>query len=161
MSRVSRNFWRSVMTSSFYRLATAAIRAFQPYGVLFKALVREDFSSTLTCWKHSSFSVVNWVRIRAEDHTARVALAQYIARAPLCLDKLCYPPPQGKVDYTSDFIPPQGVRRNRHFGVYPSRGRWRWSRWNHIPRHPPALYSSPLAVPPWRDSLRGSAKSTH
>ena len=60
------------------------------------------------CWKHSGFSVDNRVRIGAEDHTARVALAQYIARAPLALKKLSYLPSQGKVSYTSDFNPANG-----------------------------------------------------
>jgi hypothetical protein len=43
---------------------------------LSKALITEEFASTLLCWKHSCFSVDNRVRIGAEDHSARVALAQ-------------------------------------------------------------------------------------
>jgi hypothetical protein len=52
--------------------------------------------------------VDNRVHIGAEDHTARVALAQYIARAPLALEKLSYLPSQGTVRYTSDFNPANG-----------------------------------------------------
>jgi hypothetical protein len=48
------------------------------------------------------------VRIAGEDHKTRVALAQYIARAPLSMDKLSYLPSQGKVSYSSDFNPASG-----------------------------------------------------
>jgi hypothetical protein len=73
-----------------------------------RALITEKFASTLLCWKNSGFSVDNRVRIGAEDHSARVALAQYIARAPLSMDKLSYLPSQGTVRYTSDFNPAVG-----------------------------------------------------
>ena len=101
--------------------------------LLSKALITEEFASTLLCWKNSGFSIDNQIRINSADHKTRVALAQYIARAPISLQKLSYLPSQGKVRYTSDlnpaigdtikiwdvrdfiaaatlFIPPQGVR---------------------------------------------------
>jgi nicotinamidase/pyrazinamidase len=86
------------------------------------------------------------VRINGDDHKTRIALAQYIARAPLSMEKLTSMPSQGTVSYTSDFnpaigdttkawgardfiapatlfIPPQGVRLIRYFGLYASRSR--------------------------------------
>jgi hypothetical protein len=104
---------------------------------------------------HGSAEVLN-----GGDHKTRGALAQYIARAPLSMDKLRYLPSQGKVSYTSDFnpaigdiikvwdardfiaaatlfIPPQGVRLIRYFGLYASRGRWKWPLWDHVVRHAP------------------------
>ena len=44
-------------------------------------------------------------------------------------------------DFIADatlFIPPQGVRFIRFFGLYSSRSRWRWPDWEHIARHAPA-----------------------
>jgi hypothetical protein len=96
------------------------------------------------------------VRIGAQDHAARIAPAQYIARAPLSLAKLAYLPHEATVRYCSEFnpalgdskrewsardfiadatffIPPQGVRRIRFFGLYSS-------------RIPPALPSPSLAA---------------
>ena len=114
----------------------------------------------MLCWKNSEFSVDNKVRLNGDDHKTRVALAQYIARAPLSMDKLSYLPSQGTVRYTSDFnpaigdtirvwdacdfiaaatlfIPPQGVRLIRYFGLYSSRSRWKWPLWAHVVRHAP------------------------
>ena len=116
--------------------------------LLSKGLISEDFAATLLCWKNSGFSVDNKVRINGDDHKTRVALAQYIARAPLSMDKLTYLPYQGTVRYTSDFNPaigdtikvwdacdfiaaatlfilPQGVRLIRYYGLYSSRSRWK------------------------------------
>lgn len=50
--------------------------------LLSKRLITEEFASTLLCWKNSGFSVDNKVRINGDDHKTRIALAQYIARAP-------------------------------------------------------------------------------
>jgi hypothetical protein len=129
--------------------------------LLSKVLISEEFASTLLCWKNSGFSVDNNVRINGDDRKARVALAQYIARAPLSMEKLTYIPSQGTVSYTSDFnpaigdtikvwdardfiaaatlfIPPQGVRCIRYFGLYPSRSRWKWPQWDHVVCNAPA-----------------------
>ena len=38
------------------------------------------------------------------------------------------------------FIPPQGVRLIRYFGLYSSRSRWRWPQWAHIIPHAPASW---------------------
>jgi hypothetical protein len=128
--------------------------------LLSKGLISEDFATTLLCWKNSGFSVDNNVRINGDDHKTRVALAQYIARAPLSMEKLACLPSQGTVRSTSDFnpaigntirvwdacdfiaaatlfIPPQGVRLIRYFGLYSSRSRWKWSLWAHVVRHAP------------------------
>ena len=52
-------------------------------------------------WRHSGFSVNNSVRMEGDDHKARVSLAQYIARAPLSLEKLHYDQQAG--------LPPAGL----------------------------------------------------
>jgi len=76
--------------------------------LLSKGLISEEFATTLLCWKDSGFSVNNKVRIDGDDHKTRIALAQYIARAPLSMEKLSYVPSQGTVSYTSDFNPSIG-----------------------------------------------------
>jgi hypothetical protein len=86
------------------------------------------------------------VHIGAQDHAARIALAQYIARPPLALAKLTYLPDEATVRYHSAFnpaigdslkvwrardfipdatlfIPPQGVRLIHYYGLYASRSR--------------------------------------
>jgi hypothetical protein len=55
------------------------------------------------CWRHSGFSVNSTVGIGAQDHAARIGLAQYIARAPLSLAKLTCLPREATVRYTSEF----------------------------------------------------------
>jgi hypothetical protein len=127
---------------------------------LAKGLIANSFAEMLLSWKHSGFSVNNSVRIAADDHKARVSLAQYIARAPLSLEKLHYDPEGGKALYHStynpylgenlkvwdindflalatSFIPPQGVRLIRYRGLYSSRSRWKWPRWEHVAAHAP------------------------
>jgi hypothetical protein len=45
------------------------------------------------------------------------------------------------LDFIADatlFIPPQGVRLIRFFGLYSSRSRWRWPDWQYLARHAPA-----------------------
>ncbi len=69
-------------------------------------LITEQFSETLFCWKHSGFSVDNSVRLDGGDNTARQALAQYIARAFLSLQKLTYDRSSGgKVLYHTSYNP--------------------------------------------------------
>ena len=63
----------------------------------------KQFGETLLCWRHSGFSVDNSVRLDGGDHTARQALAQYIARAPLSLQKLTYDRAGGKVLYHTSY----------------------------------------------------------
>ena len=64
-----------------------------------------EFAETLLGWRHSGFSVDNSVRLDGGDHKARQALAQYIARAPLSLQKLSYDRPDGKVIYHTPYNP--------------------------------------------------------
>jgi hypothetical protein len=68
-------------------------------------LISEQFAETLLRWRHSGFSVDNSVRLNGGDHTARQALAQYIARAPLSLQKLTYDRTGGKVLYHTSCNP--------------------------------------------------------
>ena len=125
-----------------------------------KNLITESSSEMLLRWRHSGFSVNNSVRMAGDDHKARVSLAQYIARAPLSLEKLHYDQQAGKAVYHSDynpylgeslkvwdaldflalatsFIPPQRVRLIRYFGLYSSRSRWKWPLWQHVAAHAP------------------------
>jgi hypothetical protein len=115
------------------------------------------------CWKHSGFSVDNSVRLDGGDHKARQALAQYIARAPLSLQKLTYDAPGGKILYhtsynpwlkqnttlwdamdfiaaLTQFIPPWGVRCIHYYGLYSSRCKARWQRLPYVVRVAPALW---------------------
>jgi hypothetical protein len=123
-------------------------------------LITERFSQTLLCWRHSGFSVDNSVRLDGGDHAARQALAQYIARAPLSLQKLTYDRSGGKILYRTScnpyfkqntslwsapdfiahltqFIPPWGVRSIHYYGLYSSRCKAHWSRLPHIARVAP------------------------
>ena len=76
-------------------------------------LITEQFSETLLCWRHSGFSVDNSVRLDGGDHTARQALAQYIARAPLPLQKLPDDRAGGRSCITPPVIPVSGRTRTR------------------------------------------------
>ncbi len=68
-------------------------------------LISQQFAETLLCWKHSGFSVDNSVRLDGGDHKARQALAQYIARAPLSLQKVTYDRTGGRVLYHTAYNP--------------------------------------------------------
>jgi hypothetical protein len=154
-------------------ISSAALPAYQPFGDAlrfdphFHALILEGgfdpngrFAETLLCWRHSGFSVDNSVRLDSGRHTARQALAHYIARAPLSLQKLTYDRAGGKVLYhtpynpyfkqnpslwsatdfiahLTPFIPPWGVRSIHHFGLYSSRCKARWHLLPHIVRVAP------------------------
>ncbi len=71
------------------------------------------------------------------DHKARQALAQYIARAPLSLQKLTYDALGGKILYHTSYNP------WFNYGLYSSRCEARWQRLPHVARVAPAA---------WRDS---------
>ena len=60
-------------------------------------LINSDFARSLLSWKNSGFSIDNSVRIFGSDEKARESLAQYIARAPISLEKLKYEPFHRKV----------------------------------------------------------------
>ena len=133
-------------------------------------LISEQFAETLLCWRHSGFSVDNSVRLDGGDHTARQALAQYIARAPLSLQKLTYDRSGGKVLYhtaynpyfkqntslwgapdfiahLTQFIPPWGVRLIHYYGLYSSRCKARWQALAHIARVAPQGWRQSHAEP--------------
>ncbi len=135
---------------------------------LFKksGLITQQFAETLLCWNHSRFSVDNSVRLDGGDHHARQALAQYIARAPLSLQKLTCDSLGGKILYhisynpwfkqnttlwnaadfiaaLTQFIPPWGVRSIHYYGLYSSRCKARWQHIPHVARVTPVG---------WRDS---------
>ena len=150
--------------------------------LLSKCLISEDFSTTLLCWKNSGFSVNHQVRIPGDDHKTRVALAQYIARAPLSSAKLSYLPAEATVRYCSDFnpaigdstkvwnvrdfiaaatlfTPPQGVRLIRFYGLYSSRSRWRWPQWEYLARHAPQGWKTTHGVSDAEPSPQPSSPS--
>ena len=129
-------------------------------------LITESFAETLLRWRHSGFSVNNSVLLAPDDHRARQALAQYVARAPLSLQKLTYDAVGAKVLYhttynpyfrqnttlwdavdfiasLTQFIPPWGVRYVHYYGLYSSRCKARWQRWPHVAQ---------LAPTGWKDS---------
>jgi hypothetical protein len=136
-----------------------------------KNLITESFSEMLLRWRHSGFSVNNSVRMAGDDHKARVSLAQCIARAPLSLEKLSYDELDGKALYHStynpylgenlkvwdaldflalatSFIPPQGMRLIRYFGLYSSRSRLKWPLWQHVAAHAPLGWTIIHCAPP-------------
>jgi hypothetical protein len=60
-------------------------------------LINKDFARNLLSWKNSGFSIDNSVRLFSSDDNAKEALAQYIARCPIALDKIKYEPLHGNV----------------------------------------------------------------
>jgi len=145
-----------------------------------KPALTPQFATTLLCWQHSGFSVDNSVRLDGGDHHARLALAQYIARAPLSLQKLTYDQPGAKVLYhtaynpyfkqntslwsapdfiaqLTQFIPPWGVRLIHYYGLYSSRCKARWHRWPHVARAaPPGWKESHAEAPPAISAISAS-----
>ena len=110
------------------------------------------------------------MRLDGGDHAARQALAQYIARAPLSLQKLTYDRAGGKVLYhtsynpyfkqntslwsatdfiahLTQFIPPWGVRLIHYYGLYSSRCKAQWPRLPHIARVAPRGWQQSHAEP--------------
>ncbi len=130
------------MTEQFRRLI---IKYFQE-----KKLITERFARNLLSWKNSGFSIDNSIRIYGNDHKTREALAQYIAKPPVSLQKLTYEPFHGKVLYKTPksneyfgqnfklfdalgfiaevtaHIPPKGKQYIRRYGLYSSRVRGLW-----------------------------------
>jgi hypothetical protein len=124
-------------------------------------LLNTDFALNLLSWKNSGFSIDNSVRIYGSDNKARESLAQYIARAPVSLEKLKYEPFHGKVLFKTpkyndffkenfksfdvlDFIalvtahiPPKHKQYIRRYGLYSSRSRGKWKEHEHLCRLAP------------------------
>ena len=120
--------------------------------------------SSLGVWKNSGFSIDNSVRIYGSDDKAKEALAQYIVRCPISLEKIKYEPFSGKVlfktpkynDYFKenfrifkalDFIaevtahiPPKNKQYIRRYGLYSSRTRGIWERSSFIVKLAPVLW---------------------
>ena len=129
-----------------------------------KKLINKDFANNLLSWKNSGFSINNSVRIYGNDSKAKEALAQYIARCPVSMEKLKYEPFHGKVLFKTpkynnyfkenfkmfdalDFIaevtahiPPKNKQYIRRYGVYASRTRGIWKRNTHIVKLAPSVW---------------------
>lgn len=60
-------------------------------------LLSPELAKNLLSWKHSGLSIDNSIRVVASDNKAREAIAQYIAKCPVSLNKIIYEPFKGKV----------------------------------------------------------------
>jgi hypothetical protein len=160
-------------------ITTAAVVAFQPFGDSlrfnphFHALIVEGgFDSA---GQFFFLPIHNTVRLDGGDHKARQALAQYVSRAPLSLQKMTYDRTGGRVLYhtaynpyfkhttlwnatefitaLTQFIPPWGVRYLHYYGLSSSRCKARWDSLPHIVRVAPAGWKdSHAAAPPAADA---------
>ena len=122
--------------------------------------INQNMARNLLSWKHSGFSIDNSVMLYVNDDKAKEALAQYMARYSVSLEKIVYEPVKGKVLFhtkynkyfkenlkvfsAEDFIsqvtqhiPPPRMRLIRYYGLYSSRSRQKWKEWNHVARHAP------------------------
>ena len=123
-------------------------------------LLPEKMARNLLSWKHSGFNINNSIRIMGKDNKAREALAQYIARCPISLNKIIYEPVNEKVIFKTKYntyfkenlkvydpvefiglaaqhIPVPRVRLIRYFGLYSSKSRGKWYDWEHVTKHAP------------------------
>ena len=112
-------------------------------------LLSEKMARNLLSWKHSGFNINNSIRIMGNDNKAREALAQYIARCPISLNKIIYESFKGKVIFKTKYnayfkenlkvfdavefigqavqhIPVPRIRLIRYFGLYSSKSRGKW-----------------------------------
>lgn len=127
-----------------------------------KKLINDKFAQNLLSWKNSGFSIDNSVMIYGNDDEAKEALAQYIARCPISLEKIIYEPFHGKVFFKTpkyneyfkenfksfdalDFIaevtahiPPKSKQYIRRYGLYSSRTRGIWERFDYIMKLAPS-----------------------
>jgi hypothetical protein len=125
-----------------------------------RRLINERLAKNMLDWTHSGFSVDLTVKIPATSPTARVSLAQYIARAPLSLKKMLVEEHGASVLYRSEFnpyfgtdqklfpaigflvdllqhLPDAGSHLIRRYGLYSSRSRATWSEKPHLVRLAP------------------------
>ena len=123
-------------------------------------LLAEKMAQNLLSWKHSGFNINNSIRLMGHDNKARESLAQYIARCPISLKKIIYESFKGKVIFKTKYnayfkenlkvydpvefiglatqhIPVPRVRLIRYFGLYSSKSRGKWHKWDHIIKHAP------------------------
>jgi len=123
-------------------------------------LLYHKMALNLLSWKHSGFNINNSIRIMGNDNKAREALAQYIARCPISLDKIIYESFKGKVIFKTKYnayfkenlkvfdavefigqtvqhIPIPRIRLIRYYGLYSSKSRGKWKDWDHVARLAP------------------------
>ncbi len=123
-------------------------------------LLSSDLAKNLLSWKHSGFSIDNSIRIAASDSKAREAIAQYMARCPISLNKIIYEPFKGKVIFKTKYnkyfkenlkvydadefiaklvqhIPLPRIRLIRYFDLYSSKSRGKWKDWDHVSKLAP------------------------
>jgi len=123
-----------------------------------KELLFEEFARNLLSWRNSGFRIDNSVRLT--DSKSQESLAQYIARPPLSLKKICYEPFKAKVlfhtkysDYFGenvhlfdalDFpaeltqhVPPRRVQLIRRHGLYSLRTKGRWPKTPYVAARAP------------------------
>ena len=116
-------------------------------------LLAEDFAIKLLGWKHSGFSIDNSVRIL--DREAQTNLEEYISRPPISPKKIHFEPFKGRVLFDTKYseyfkenvhmfdaldflaeltqhIPPKGTQLIRRYGLYSSRIKGRWGRWEEM-----------------------------
>ncbi len=95
-------------------------------------------------WEHSGFSVDNSIMLYVHNGKLKENIAQYIARAPVSLEKITYVKAMGKVIFKTKYnqyfkenvkvydavdfihhlaqhIPPKGAHLIRYYGLYASR----------------------------------------
>ena len=70
-----------------------------------RRLIDERLAKNMIDWTHSGFSVDLTVKIPATSPTARVSLAEYIARPPLSIKKMLVEEHGGSVLYRSEYNP--------------------------------------------------------
>jgi len=120
-----------------------------------RELINERLAKNMIDWTHSGFSADLSVKIPATSPKAREALAQYIARHPVSLNKMLVKEHAATVLYRSecnpyfqtdsrpfpatDFLvellqhlPDAGTRLIRRYGLYSSRSRGTWTRTPHL-----------------------------
>jgi len=123
-------------------------------------LIDERLAKNMLDWTHSGFSVDLTVKIPANSPKTRVALAEYIARPPVSLQKMLVEAHGGSVLYRSEFnpyfktnqklfpaiefvvdllqhLPDAGAHLIRRYGLYSSRSRGTWSRKPYLVRLAP------------------------
>ena len=117
-------------------------------------------ANNLLSWRNSGFSIDNSVILYPHDDKAKEALAQYLARYSVSLEKIVYEPVKGKVLFHTKYnkyfkenlkvfpaeefiselvqhISPPRMRLIRYYGLYSSRSRQKWKEWKHVSRHAP------------------------
>ena len=120
-----------------------------------KGLITKSFAENLLSWKNPGFSIENSFRIYGSHDRTRESIGQYLARAPISLQKIEYIKEKGKVilhtkynDYFKEnlkliqaeefialltkHIPPARLHYIRYYGLYSSRTRGRWKDIPHI-----------------------------